>query len=89
MGGNDLLISLSDRKQRNIFHKMSNYIPLKVQNGLSIDNERVVAYADTYHNSFPIFPQRSEIGWNSILTVTAATAVLLMMTSLLRALVRC
>ncbi|XP_029993311.1 coiled-coil domain-containing protein 136-like isoform X2 [Sphaeramia orbicularis] len=32
--------------------------------------------------------QGSEIGWSSILTVTAATAVLLMMTSLLRALVR-
>ncbi|XP_062418880.1 coiled-coil domain-containing protein 136-like isoform X2 [Pungitius pungitius] len=33
--------------------------------------------------------QGSEVGWNSILTITAATAVLLMMTSLLRALVRC
>lgn len=34
-------------------------------------------------------PQESQVGWNSILTITAAAAVLLMMTSLLRALVRC
>ncbi|CAJ1056365.1 coiled-coil domain-containing protein 136-like isoform X2 [Xyrichtys novacula] len=33
--------------------------------------------------------QGSEVGWNSILTITAATAVLLMMTSLLRAFIRC
>ncbi|XP_077453100.1 uncharacterized protein LOC144071667 isoform X3 [Stigmatopora argus] len=33
--------------------------------------------------------QGSEVGWNSILTVTAAAAMLLMMTGLLRALVRC
>lgn len=41
--------------------------------------------------TFPLLspPQKSEIGWNSIFTVTAATAALLMMTSLLRTLVRC
>lgn len=38
---------------------------------------------------FHVFPQGSEVGWNSILTVTAAAAVMLLMANLLRALVRC
>lgn len=51
-------------------------------------DQRPRAAANT---AFPLLssPQKSEIGWNSIFTVTAATAALLMVTSLLRTLVRC
>lgn len=64
-------------------------MPVFLQNKMNVWDRGKGGVGDFYWHFFVhVFPQGSEVGWNSILAVTAAAAVMLMMASLLRAVAR-